>query len=71
MSVTALKPPKDRKPGPYSRERQCDCGAKLSSYNPGPLCAPCQGGDWHSEEELTELQAKRLAGQRLQDRLAA
>lgn len=71
MSVTAFKPLKERNPGPYGRERQCECGARLSSYNPGPLCAPCQGGDWHSEEELSSLQTKRLATQRLEDRLAA
>ena len=67
MSVIQLRPPKERKPGPYPAARQCPCGTILSRNNPGPLCAPCQGGDWHSEEELTELQAKRLAKARLEE----
>lgn len=49
MSVTQLKPPKDRRPGPYKPNRRCEsCNCILSRLNPGPSCAPCSGGDWHS-----------------------
>ena len=48
MSVTVLKPERQRKPGPYAADRHCACGAKLSRYNPSNSCAPCSGGDWVS-----------------------
>lgn len=57
MSVIQLKPLAERKPGQYAAERECtNCGAKpLSRHNPLSLCAPCQGGDWHSPEELEAM----------------
>jgi hypothetical protein len=62
----------ERRPGPYDPDRRCStCGCFLSRNNPLNMCAPCQGGDWHSEEELTELQAKRLSAGRLEESLAA
>ena len=44
MSVTQLRPPKERLPGPYPKGRRCSaCKSFLRTCNPGPLCDPCSG----------------------------
>lgn len=68
MSAVKTAKRHERRPGPYEAHRRCStCGCYLSRLNPLNICAPCQGGDWHSEEELTSIQAKRLATGRLED----
>lgn len=65
MSIQQTKPITERDPGPYGR-RPCEqCGVKLTSYNPGPLCAQCNGGDWgatkvtvlHTLDDLADVMA--------------
>lgn len=64
MGVIDIGIPKEREPGPYAADRFCNCGAKLSRYNPSTACAPCSGGDWISPEaspfEIRRLQRERF-----------
>jgi len=60
----------ERRPGPYPADRHCSCGAVLSRNNPGPLCAPCQGGDWHSPDELSTRRELNLARGRVEGLVA-
>ncbi len=53
MSVTQLRPERERKPGPYEAKRRClTCRCFLSRSNPSDSCAPCSGGDWVSPTQL-------------------
>jgi len=53
MSVIALKPPTERKPGPYKAKRRCSsCRCFLRTCNPGPLCDPCWSKAIPVEERL-------------------
>lgn len=70
--IIATKPPTQRDPGPYAPKRACpDCGAQLSRSNPGPRCAPCNGGDWTADTELTTRQLHDVEVARLEYGLAA
>ncbi|HEY6731874.1 MAG TPA: hypothetical protein VI039_12740 [Solirubrobacterales bacterium] len=74
MSTIAIKPPTERKRGPYKPERPCiRCSAHLLTTNPGPLCSPCElalpaeqvdhlksNADSLSEHEIKQLQRERL-----------
>jgi hypothetical protein len=57
----------ERRPGPYEALRRCSsCRCFLSRNNPADLCAPCQGGDWHSPDELEERRARKLTAAKLE-----
>lgn len=74
MSTIALKPPTERKRGPYKPERPCiRCKAHLLTSNPGPICDPCtlalppervehlkQHADSLPSQEIEQLQRERL-----------
>jgi len=57
----------ERRPGPYAPDRRCStCGCYLSRNNPLDICAPCQGGDWHSPDELSARRELNLAQGRVE-----
>lgn len=57
MSVSTLKPIRERKPGPYPKKRRCaSCTCYLRTCNPGPYCDPCSKPpvDLESDGELLQ-----------------